>query len=247
MHSHQGATSAIKLLDFSQSLFPSAPSRVRLLNVRERNLYRSSALASTGAVIQRSQPLSCISRPEQVREYGADLIGTGRLKDMRVAERRSSIHGLAVGAFPENEKNTNVWIPLGHPARKLESGHLLHLRAANESADLVGRILDESLAGSGSSRMKHLVPGGTEGSQEANPAALVVVGEGNERRTATRRRGPLRAASAGRRPARHLTPGGRRQGNAIALGPGVLSAPFHIASPGCDRVSTQRDRLCVFD
>ena len=165
MHSDQGATSAIKLLDFSQSVILSAPYRGRLLNVRERSLYRSSALVSSGAEIQGSEPLSYISRPEQAREYGADLVGTGRLKDMRVAELRSSIHGMAVGAFPENEKNANVWIPLDHPARELESGHLLHLGAANESADLAGRILDESLAGSGPSRMKHFVPGGMEGSQ----------------------------------------------------------------------------------
>ncbi|MCR9096418.1 MAG: hypothetical protein NXI30_19510 [bacterium] len=146
-----------------------------MLNVRERSLYRSSAFVSCGAEIRRIQPLSCTSRPEQAREYGADLIDPGRLKDMRVAERRSPIHGKAVGAFPENEKNTNVGIPLDHPARKLESGHLLHLGAANDSADLVSRILDESLAGSRPSRMKYLVPGGTESSQEANPPPLVVV------------------------------------------------------------------------
>jgi hypothetical protein len=107
------------------------------------------------------QPISWIRRPEQARELGADLSGTGRLQDVGVAERRGTIPLLAIGAVPEDQQNTNIRSSLDHSACELESGHLLHLGAANESGDIVRRILDESLAGSGAGRMKHLVPGGT--------------------------------------------------------------------------------------
>jgi hypothetical protein len=141
-----------------------------------------------------------------------------------VAEHRGTISLLAIGAVPEDEENAHIRFSLDHSTCELESGHLLHLSAANERGDTLCRILDQALAGSRAGRMKHLVPGGTQGSKKSNPLVVIVVGYGNEGRIETAKTGPLRAASTGRNPAWCLVADDHGRGKSVRLDPRLLSS-----------------------
>jgi hypothetical protein len=72
--------------------------------------------------------------------------------------------------------------------------------------------------------MKHLVPGGTQGSKKSHPVVVIVVGYGNQGRTETAKKNALRSANTGRHPARCLVPDNHGRGKSVRLDPRLLSS-----------------------